>query len=228
MDNLILWCKKKNNIQQTFIIRKLNYLFIILGVVFFSCGIEEYIYLFPVSNVSVNGVSSITITTPDQSSVASYFDRYLIFYRIYLSDKNLSSVSSSDLSSINTAMASHYSYFSIYTSTANYSVVSYNMSDIFNQKGFYELSVTDSSVTLTSDTPVTFTLTLNSGLRYKSRSFSKSDINKNGNDDEDVEGDANTTGQYAYVMFYIIAFGTDTGGSAIYSNPTWLGVLKIE
>ncbi|GEM_PF-2257193 len=223
MDKLILWYKKKNNIQQTFV-RKVNYLCIILGVVFFSCGIEEYIYLFPVSNVSVNGVSSITITTPDQSSVASYFDRYLIFYRIYLSDKNLSSVSSSDLSSINTAMASHYSYFSTYTLTANYSVVSYNMSDIFNQKGFYELSVTDSSVNLTSDTPVTFTLTLNSGLRYKSRSFSKSDINKNGNDDEDVEG----TGQYAYVMFYIIAFGTDTGGSAIYSNPTWLGVLKIE
>jgi len=223
VDKLILWYKKKNNIQQTFV-RKVNYLCIILGVVFFSCGIEEYIYLFPVSNVSVNGVSSITITTPDQSSVASYFDRYLIFYRIYLSDKNLSSVSSSDLSSINTAMASHYSYFSTYTLTANYSVVSYNMSDIFNQKGFYELSVTDSSVNLTSDTPVTFTLTLNSGLRYKSRSFSKSDINKNGNDDEDVEG----TGQYAYVMFYIIAFGTDTGGSAIYSNPTWLGVLKIE
>ncbi|TCW61353.1 hypothetical protein C5O22_06565 [Treponema sp. J25] len=223
VDKLILWCKKKNNIQQTFV-RKVNYLCIILGVVFFSCGIEEYIYLFPVSNVSVNGVSSITITTPDQSSVASYFDRYLIFYRIYLSDNNLSSVSSSDLSSINTAMASHYSYFSTYTSTANYSVVSYNMSDIFNQKGFYELSVTDSSVNLTSDSSVTFTLTLNSGLRYKSRSFSKSDINKNGNDDEDVEG----TGQYAYVMFYIIAFGTDTGGSAIYSNPTWLGVLKIE
>ncbi|MCX7655455.1 MAG: hypothetical protein N2Z76_02900 [Treponemataceae bacterium] len=223
-------CGIKRSKNDSFFRVKGGRYFIILGtLVFFSCGIEEYIYLFPVSDVSVQGVNSITITSPDQSSVASYFDRYLIFYRIYLSDKNLSSASSySDLSNINSAMASHYSYFSSYTSTANYSVVSYNMSDIFNQKGFYELSVTDSSINLTSDSPVTFTLTLNSGTRYQNRKFTKSDINKNGHDDEDVEGDTTTTGQYAYVMFYIIAFGTDTGGSAIYSNPTWLGVLKIE
>jgi len=76
---------------------------------FFSCGIEEEIYLEPVANTYQDGVTRGGLTLPSNSS--DYFRYYMIYYRIYLSDQLRTAMEydSSFLGGINSYLSSHYS-----------------------------------------------------------------------------------------------------------------------
>jgi hypothetical protein len=82
---------------------------------------EDYIYLEPVNSSYSVGVSSAVITIPNNSG-NDYFRYYTIFYRIYISDLDLSGISSdSQRRDINPALASHYNTLEPYTTNNNIS-----------------------------------------------------------------------------------------------------------
>lgn len=50
---------------------------------FLSCGIDEYVFLEPVTSVTISSSDSQKITVALPSSQSIYFDEYVIYYRIY-------------------------------------------------------------------------------------------------------------------------------------------------
>jgi hypothetical protein len=90
------------------------------ALLFFSCGIENYVYLEPVEYVALQGSTSAVITLPSNSSPE--FRYYAIFYRIYISDQSIDSITTSgQRSAINSALASHYNRIDPYTINDNIS-----------------------------------------------------------------------------------------------------------
>ena len=67
-----------------------------------SCGIDEYVYLEPISSVTISSSDSQKITVNLPSSQSIYFDEYLIYYRIYpsTSASTANSLASSNWSTI--------------------------------------------------------------------------------------------------------------------------------
>jgi len=80
-----------------------------LGVLFFSCGIEEEIYLEPIASTYQESITRGSLTLPDNSS-SNYFRYYMIYYRIYLSDQLRTAMEydSSFLGAINSNLSSHF------------------------------------------------------------------------------------------------------------------------
>jgi hypothetical protein len=110
----------------------------------FSCGIEEYIYLDPVENVETTLAQSANIIIPDNSS-NPYFRYYTIFYRIYLSDRDLPSVINDSLRiEINPTLASHYNTLDPYTTTD--SVSPNAIESVFRNLHYYPLYVSPDKV----------------------------------------------------------------------------------
>ena len=106
--------------------------------VFFSCGIENYVYLEPVSYISTTGTSSAIISIP--SNTGSEFRYYAIFYRIYISDANLASITTTeDRTSINPTLASHFNTLAPYTDNDNVSPSS--VGTAFTSLRYYPLYV---------------------------------------------------------------------------------------
>lgn len=105
----------------------------------FSCGIEEYIYLEPVENVSTTGVSSAIITIPNNTS-NPYFRYYTIFYRIYISDVSLAAIPSHEQRlTINPTLAAHYNTIDPYTT--NDSVSPNAIASVFTNLKYHPLYV---------------------------------------------------------------------------------------
>jgi hypothetical protein len=114
-------------------------LLILCQTIFFSCGIENYVYLEPVSYISTTGVTSAVVTIPDNST-NQYFRYYAVFYRIYISDVNLATVTTTqDRSSINPTLASHYNTLAPYTDNDNISPSS--VGTVFTSLRYYPLYV---------------------------------------------------------------------------------------
>jgi hypothetical protein len=104
-----------------------------------SCGIEDYVYLLPVNQVSTVGNTSAAITIPDNSSITE-FRYYAIFYRIYISDENVESITTSgQRSTVNPALASHYNTIDPYTTNDNISPSS--VASVFSSLKYYPLHV---------------------------------------------------------------------------------------
>jgi hypothetical protein len=104
---------------------------------------EDYAYLEPVDSAYSIGVSSAVITIPNNSS--SYFRYYTIFYRIYISDLDLSSISSdSQRRDINPALASHYNTLNPYTTNDNVSPNA--IGSVFSNLYYYPLFVSMNKV----------------------------------------------------------------------------------
>lgn len=105
-----------------------------------SCGIEDYIYLRPVEIAYAEDISRGRIIIPNNSG-NTYFRSYTIFYRIYISDLSLSSITtSSERQNINPALASHYSTLEPYTT--NDKVSPNAIGSVFNSLHYYPLYVT--------------------------------------------------------------------------------------
>jgi hypothetical protein len=104
-----------------------------------SCGIEDYVYLVPTEYVNSVGSTSARISIPDNSSSAE-FRYYAIFYRIYISDQNIDSITTSQQRyTINHALASHYNAIDPYTRNDNISPSS--VPTVFSSLKYYPLYV---------------------------------------------------------------------------------------
>jgi hypothetical protein len=216
------------------------------GVIISSCGLENYIYLAPVTAITAQN-NSISVTLPNGDQPSLYFKGYKIYYKIYTSSKTYTSViSSANFSEINSTMNSDYSKIAPYLSTD--SVASINM-DVFFSSSSYGLNFyplyynennsnleisklldgSESTFILKKDknefkielsTPYSFSLR-RSIANYPAFTYNSSDMSN----DADVAYISNNT--TAYALFFIFAYGVDEYGSSIFSRPTMLGVLQL-
>jgi hypothetical protein len=105
---------------------KINFLLklILPAALLFSCGLEDYIFLEPVDIAYATGTNSaIIVLSPTNSASPNdeYFRFYTIYYRIYISDRDLSGIVSGQMFDVNPALASHYNTLAPYTTNDNVS-----------------------------------------------------------------------------------------------------------
>ena len=84
---------------------------IFFGIIFlFSCGLEDYIYIFPVhdSDIVRSADRAIVQITNDNDTPEKYFRNYIIFYKIYVSDIYLPSFTVENYSQINPLLSSNH------------------------------------------------------------------------------------------------------------------------
>lgn len=124
----------------------LLFLFILsLTLISSSCGIDNYLYLYPVTQVSTSGTSYISWYLPS-TQVSGYFKYYRIYYRLYKSHIPVTtSISPGDFSNINTTLYSDYTkiapYFNLTTNAPVY------VQSIFeDQLHYLELSLEGTSL----------------------------------------------------------------------------------
>jgi hypothetical protein len=115
-----------------------------------SCGIEDYLYLVPVSEVSIRRPNTMAIVTLPNFSTIEYknFTNFSLFYRIYVSDRNEffpDPYEYSILSNINSALASDFSALSSYTSSNTGTVITDLRSQFSNRK-YYAIELQGTTV----------------------------------------------------------------------------------
>ena len=123
---------------------KANSAFLLLLLfLFFSCGLETYIYLDPVESITIRGMNSVSIILPQQPPASSdYFRYYTIYYRIYISDVNLTSITNdTQRRQINPNLANHYNVLDPYTTSDNVSPNA--LESVFERLKYYFLYVND-------------------------------------------------------------------------------------
>jgi hypothetical protein len=117
-----------------------------------TCGMEDYIYLYPVQagNISVRLAEQATVRLPAPiSGEASYFTHFTIYYRIYISELPASSeINTPELMrTFNTSLYSDYT--GIYPSTSNNSsstTVNTAISSLFSGRKYYELALAGNDI----------------------------------------------------------------------------------
>jgi hypothetical protein len=119
----------------------------LLSVTLFSssCGIDNYLYLYPVTQVNTSGTTYISWYLPS-TQVSGYFKYYRIYYRLYKSHfLATSSIAPGDFNNINTTLYSDYTkiapYFNLTTNAPVY------VQSIFeDQLHYLELSLEGTSL----------------------------------------------------------------------------------
>ena len=103
-----------------------------------SCGLEIEVFLEPVQIVSSTSINSVEIILP--ANPAPEFRFYDIYYRIYLSDYPLTSVTvDSERNLINASLGSHYNTLDRYTIDDNISPGTLAM--VFDNLKYYSISL---------------------------------------------------------------------------------------
>ena len=231
----------------TYIKPLLNFLAMLAVFNLSSCGIENYIYLAPVTSIS-RTIDTISVTLPNGDQPDVFFSGYSIYYKIYKSSRNLTTViSTADFSSINKTMASDYAKIAPYLSTDALSAI--NMDAFFTSSSygltFFKLQTqtesenidnllngSNSSFAIKTDDTSGLVIEISSTKYTLVRSVSNSQTpnkfiysdNLSGDDVIVSEEGPPTT---AYVLFFIVAYGVDEYGSPIFSRPAMLGVLQL-
>ncbi|MDR2537883.1 MAG: hypothetical protein LBC46_06215 [Treponema sp.] len=83
-----------------------------------SCGIEDYAFLSPIpaGNIRVEEINSkATIILPNVANY--YFNRFTIYYRIYISNVNVPSINDGNLGSISATLQQDYNAFLPYVNS---------------------------------------------------------------------------------------------------------------
>ncbi|ULQ59905.1 hypothetical protein K7I13_00720 [Brucepastera parasyntrophica] len=221
-----------------------GYFFAALLLFFCSCGIDNYIYLYPVvqalnipSDVDevYNYVSFRTRDETNQAENSAYFKGFVLYYRIY----NNSSARSSDVSSIN-------NYNEDYPATAyNYliSIKSYRKLTAENRRGLDPLIPAASNnrdvvISLIHHDLRPDGITVgaaNYGMALRadnlglpSNLFEFDEINDS---DDDVTYNTNWDDENDkrwYVQFYVMAYGYDESYKSLYSEVFDLGYITIR
>ena len=216
--------------------------FVLFLLLFTSCGIEEYIYLYPVNTPTNTEIDNYIKFNLPVSQPNSVFTGYRIYYRIYLSDNNASTrnilidsdwnkISQANLTPAlisnileNTLSYKQLSFYKDNTETRAYPLttdstglkykIDFNISSVPN---YVVLINYDSS----DDTKENyFQICRNSDsqtkllFEYPVTSSEVDDISKQTDDNE------------AYVQFVIVATGFNSG-TIIMSEVTRLGVLIL-
>jgi hypothetical protein len=207
------------------------------------CGLDEYQYIAPVddANVVSSSVYTVKFSLPTGGSVtlnfqnpggaptmaggsSSFFDNYIIFYRIYLSNSMFTSTTESQYSSINPTMDSDYNAIEPYTVTTNNSA-SAGIS-IFTSRSFYQVDEDSAGGTLFRDKdnlPNALPRTNQWYFYYSSDLANTANITNN---NMDVVSGSGTS--YAWTMMYVIRKSFDPQTlQDIYSSPTFLGVFLL-
>jgi hypothetical protein len=117
-------------------------------LVFFACGIEDYIYLPPVPESYVTqspAMSGVVIRLPQIDAIQ--FRNFIIFYRIYISGESRASIIPAEYSTLNTALAADYNAFLPYANvTTNTSVNISAVGALFKNRNYWKLEVENSSI----------------------------------------------------------------------------------
>ncbi|MDR2258833.1 MAG: hypothetical protein LBE14_06765 [Treponema sp.] len=117
------------------------------------CGMEDYIYLYPVqeSNITVRLAEEATIRLPSSiSSESLYFTNFTIFYRLYISGVLVSSAISSPEQMRDISTALYNDYNGIYPSTSNNSAatsINTSIGSLFSGRRYYELELDGENIT---------------------------------------------------------------------------------
>ena len=225
---------------------------------FLSCGIQEYYYLPQVaeSNIESSLVNSATIRFPN---IAQYYyaTHYSIFYRIYISGENLSSIQESNMSIVNPELYRDYRSLYRYTDPTGTAVT--NLST-FETLKYLEIELDGEDVEniftkyggtlsiLFQPIPGTFpTVSLNGGDEIRLRRSGEltsplpqgdlffrntPELNDNENatseKNADVTGRAEITDRYTYVSMYIVARGYNSEiFSQIFGKPTHIHIFRL-
>jgi hypothetical protein len=220
-----------------------------------SCGLDDYgnDYLDPPDNIIITPTTSqVTIRT------SASLRNHTVFYRIYLSNNLVASVTTGNLGTINSALESHYRALEPYTNT---DTVPSTIGTILSQRGYYRLCVLDSQIKFLEDilgSTVTGTLLFDfstsspviqipsfaSSLQLRraaenftpypsDRSLTAStnlvdNSNITTNQNLDVQSSSASPASYAYISLYIVATGINDNFSTIYSTPKHLGVFQLR
>ena len=122
-------------------ITKLLYLLLIL---FFSCGLETYIYLEPVENIIIDEVNGVIINLPSINSQPDEFRHYIIYYSLYLSDHTPAGTVINDeyRRLINPVLATHFN--TLLPLTTNDIVSASTVISDFNRFSYFPLSIENS------------------------------------------------------------------------------------
>jgi hypothetical protein len=115
-----------------------------------SCGIEDYLYLYPVSpgNIRLELNTLAVIDLPDiNTSEYYYFSYFTLYYRIYISDIPESGdmqLSQNFLSRINPVLSSDYT--ALEPSTNTETMVSTTLASLFRNRNYYSLALQDAVI----------------------------------------------------------------------------------
>ncbi|MDR2110515.1 MAG: hypothetical protein LBP32_04335 [Spirochaetaceae bacterium] len=111
---------------------------------FFSCGIEDYLFLYPVpmGNITLDSNTRVTIKLPVIGEY--YFTNFAVYYRIYISDISLTSISEAQYSDINPTLYSDYAVFKQYTD--NDDQVPTSIGSLFTNRNYYALELRDAAI----------------------------------------------------------------------------------
>jgi hypothetical protein len=112
-----------------------------------TCGMDDYIYLYPVQegNITIRLTEEATVRLPPPiSSEVAYFTHFTIYYRIYISESPASSeINTPELMrTFNESLANDYS--AIYPSTSNNAsstTVNTAIGSLFSGRRYYELAL---------------------------------------------------------------------------------------
>jgi hypothetical protein len=223
---------------------------LVLPIILCGCGIETYVYLYPVTQLP-NGYPSSDDesnnffqfkTSDSDNSGNSYFRGFEVFYRIY----NNIDTRNSDVSTINTYNDNNPTTSATYLlNTKNYHrmVYSARQTDIplipgtgsdrtvsirlFAQTKYYPCFTFDGSTgtSVSSNIPER---THNSGTSYepfyKTGDVTMGDISSS---DDDVTYTSSSGTTTWYVQAYVAAYGYDESYKAIYSEIFNLGYVTI-
>jgi len=216
------------------------FFFLILSTLFLSCGIEEYIYLYPVNTPTNTEIDNNIQFTLPASQPSSVFTGYRIYYRIYLSENvTRTPTIETDWNLISTANSTPATLSNLLENTLSYKQVS-----------FYEKDTEIRAYPLTADSTgwkyiIDFNISVEpyyvALIRYNSyddvngnyfQLCRESDAqtkmlfeyfdNLNGPDINSSSISYNT----AYAQFIIVATGFNSG-TIIMSEATRLGVLAL-
>jgi hypothetical protein len=118
-------------------------LIVLLSLFLWSCGMEDYLYLYPVpsGNIRKNLNVMATFSLPNiDLGEYYYFTRFTIYYRIYISDiAESGEIAIGNLSAINTTLGSDYTAIEPYTNSDT--TISTNLATIFRNRNYYALTV---------------------------------------------------------------------------------------
>jgi hypothetical protein len=221
---------------------------------FLSCGIEEYYYLpqVPEGNIISQSTTNATIMLPALNPVDyHYATNYSIFYRIYISEEETTSIpDSAERNRINPALARDFNSLSSYTDTSNSSLVTNE--NTFRSFNYYEIKLDGEKVeviftknggtlrilfpTSSGSRPTVSLVGVkdNISLLRSSESdfylppaerFFINTSELNNNDSKDVA--ALPSGSHAYVSMYIAARGMDELFRPIYGKPTHINIFRL-
>jgi hypothetical protein len=158
-------CASNRRFAPTGVWKMLKILIIPLAVLFYSCGIEDYYYLYPVpsSNIRMQSNISATIELPNYGMAYTYFSHFAIYYRIYISDiSSAAEIQPPQMQSINSAL--QYDYNGIEPYTHEDLITSINIDNLLRQRNYYLLGLNNADIDGILNRGGTITLDFSSSL----------------------------------------------------------------